>query len=132
MELGDASSFQGTQSSIKVIVSPSLPHGEFRKRCEAYSTTTADLSEYRNKPSPDHESIKKLKEEVDEKREAMSDGNRYSILVRGASPSTYGILNNAGIVNRFATLLEIATLSPSARTHALQHMGPVERSNSAQ
>lgn len=126
MELGYESSFQGTQSKIRVAVSPQLPDGEFRKRCEAYSRVMADLLEHRQKRSRDHESIKKLKEDVDEKREAMNDCNRYSIFVRGASPSTYGILNRAGIVDEFATLLQITTPSPSVQSHTLQHMRPME------
>ena len=127
MELGYESSFQGTQSKIGVTISPQLPDGEFRKRCEGYSRAMADLSEHRRKmPSRDPESIKKLTEDVDQKREAMNDGNRYSIFVRGASPSTYGILNKAEIVDEFATLLKITTPSPSAHSHTVQHMCPME------
>src|SRR5262249_26891846 len=112
MELGYESSFQETQLTIKATVSPQLPDGEFRERCEAYLKALNDLSKYPNKSSRDPVCIR-LKKEVDQKREEMSNCNRYSICIRGASPKTYGILNNVGIENEFATLLKITMTSPS-------------------
>jgi hypothetical protein len=46
--------------------------------------------------------------------DAQGDYNRFSISVRGASPTVYGALRDANIVEQFAHLLRVTMPPPTA------------------
>jgi hypothetical protein len=89
-------------------------------------TATAALNKYRNRKGtkPDKQRIKEMQADVDKKRKAMDNCNRFSIAIRGASADTYGILKAAKISEGFAALLLSIAPSSTSQDTMLQHMRP--------
>ena len=130
MELGDESVYKETRSKILTMLPSQKKDVDFRTLRNNWLTAEDDFNEYERQRKTKHmkidkEGVKK-KEAAIKARMAMDSYNRYAIFVRGASPEIYGILGYAGIVNEFATLLEVTKPSPAPQLNAIQHMLPLE------
>lgn len=128
MELGTDSTHQKTRSKLKSTTpESSSDDDQLQQLAEDWMSAVNQLATYRKGGNTTKDHIKKLREEIEAKRQAMDSCNRYSISARGGGPDTYGILKEADIVKEFATLLCVTTPSSTAEDRALQHMRPFER-----
>ena len=130
-ELGNDSNHGRTKSKIKVTTPTSTTKDEFQKLTQNWLTAVKALGKYQAEhPEKKRQKDPKLVEKqnkVKEERAAMDAYNRYTIAVRGASASVYGILDKAKVQTEFATLLAITMPSPTAQDEMIQHMRPLER-----
>ena len=130
-ELGNDSNHGRTKSKIKVTTPTFTTKDEFQKLTQNWLTAVKALGKYQAEhPEKKRKKDPKLVEkqnEVKEERVAMDAHNRYTIAIRGASASVYGILDKAKVKTEFATLLAITMPSPTAQDEMTQHMRPLER-----
>ena len=130
-ELGNDSNHGRTKSKIKVTTPTSTTKDEFQKLTQNWLTAVQALGKYQaGHPEKKRKIDSKLVEkqnEVKEGRVAMDAYNRYTIAIRGASASVYGILDNAKVKTEFATLLAITMPSPAVQDEMIRHMRPLER-----
>ena len=125
MELGTAVVHQATGSNIKCTTSDTPPD-QFRNLTRDWINAANRLNDYLNQRNPEDNEVRKQRKNIDAKRQAMDFCNRYTISVRGASPCSYGILNEAKIALEFKNLLSITVPSPTLQDETLQHMRPLE------
>ena len=127
-ELGNDSNHGTTKSKIKVTTPTSTTKDEFQKftqdSVKALEKYQAEHPEKKRKTDP--KSVEK-QDEAKEESLAMDADNRYTIAIRGASASVYGILDKAKVETEFATLLAITIPSPTTQDEMIQHMRPLER-----
>ena len=129
MELGTESQFRETGSHLRVKTwdtdgnSPSYDD----RHADWLAAFTAVAEAQRNpQRSVEERKEKKRLEQVMLEKQLVKEGyNRYSIAIRGASPTTYGILATAKIVEAFKQILHI-TLAPADEfDRKVQHMVPL-------
>jgi len=130
-ELGSDSNHGRTKSEIKVTTPTSTTKGEFQKPTQNWSTAVEARDKYQakhpeKKRKKDPELVEK-ENKVKEERAAKDTCNRYTIAIRGASASVYGILEKAKVETEFATLLAITMPSPTVQDKMIQRMRPLER-----
>ncbi|KAF8325743.1 hypothetical protein F5887DRAFT_1289437 [Amanita rubescens] len=130
-ELGNDSNHGRTKSKIKVTTPTSTMEDEFPKFTQKLTTAVEALDKYRaahpeKKRKKDPELVEK-ENQVEEERAAKDAYNRYTIAIRGASASVYGILDKAKVETEFATLLAITMPSPTVQDEMIQRMRPLER-----
>ena len=129
-ELGNESAHGATRSKIKVTTPTPTANGEFPRLRRNWLTAVEALDDCQKKHSRkkrrDPELVKK-QDKVKEERLAMDAYNRYTIAVRGASASVYGILSTAKVETEFAGLLATTMPSPTDQDETIQHMRPLER-----
>jgi len=127
-ELGNDSNHGRTKSKIKV-TTPTTKD-EFRILRQNWLSAVEALEQYQaehpGKMRKDPKLVEK-QNEVKKERLAMDAYNRYTIAVRGASASVYGILDRAKVETEFATLLAVTMPSFTAQDETIQHMRPLER-----
>ena len=127
MELGNNSSFRDTGSQIMTTVPGPTSHGQLRKLVIDWEDAVDELARCQRDKTVTKTGIDKLNHDIKLKRLAMEQYNRYSVFIRGASPTVYNILKEADIVNEFATLLDITMPTPTPESLISQHMRPLER-----
>jgi hypothetical protein len=125
LELGDESSYEATNSKIKVTASEPTARDQFKTLSDDWFAAMKRLLTSQKHPTQTKVIVEKLKKELQEKRLAMDLYNRYSISVRGASEA-YGILKKADIVREFNDLLSITMPSPAEPVPVIQPMRPFE------
>jgi len=139
MELGNESNYLQHNGPIKVTSSKGSK-GAFKALWTAWEVAFRTLKMYEEKKAKEKKARKKGQEKgrkdpertkllhnVKTTRAAMDAYNRYSVNVRGASPTAYGSLKAANIVTQFATLMTVTMPSPTAQEALLQQMRPLER-----
>jgi hypothetical protein len=128
LELGNESCHPETHSKFKTTASgPTASHGRLRESMDRLFMTVDELDQYQKSTSPTQKRIEELQQDIQLKHLEVEEYDRYSIIVRGASPKTYGILNEAGIAKEFAALLAVTMPQPDPETSVLRHMQPFGR-----
>jgi len=125
LELGNESRHQSARSKIKCIASEPVAGDIFEVLTADWLAAVKMLKQFETKTNK--KQIAELKAVVEAKRRMMDSCNRFSIFVRGSSSEVYGILEEAGISEQFATLLRITMPSPTDQDRAAQTMRPLER-----
>jgi hypothetical protein len=130
MELGTDTPYQGHEGPIRITVSSGGPKDTFQALWVAWERALGELekwTEAKKAKKAKKGQMKKLIDNVKTTRAAVDGHNRYTVNIRGASDTTYGLLKKANIVTQFATLIKVTMPSPTATEDALQHMRPLER-----
>jgi hypothetical protein len=128
-ELGNESSHGATKLKIKA-TTPAPTMKNFQTLVKHWQDALDAVECYRKQhPKVKHKDVElvKLVKMAEQERQAMDGYNRYTIAVRGASASIYGILDKANVKTEFAALLGTTMPSPTIQDTMIQHMRPLER-----
>ena len=117
MELGNESPYPQTNAQIQVTPRLAASDGVFK---DLQKSATEQPEAYRALNQEEESRTRNLaqktesQETVEDAQAATGDYNRFSISVRGASPTVYGALRDANIVEQFANLLRVTMPPPTA------------------
>ena len=127
MELGTESAYGHQGKKVESTVWSRDRNTKFSTLVQEWSVEVDNLAKAKDKTESER---KKIKRQMEAKRQDMDSYNRYSISARGIH-DVYGILAKANITDAFATLLKVTLPSPPENAEILKHMRPLERMETA-